>query len=100
MVLAGDVERSKIFMRQIADAVGFEARCVLVVPIVIRGRTFAAVELLNRIGVPFFDKRDMETAMILAKVTASVFEARLLLAHALRAADGAEVEATEKDLAA
>lgn len=100
MVLSGDVERSRIFMRQIADAVGFQARCVLVVPIVIRGRSFAAVELLNRVGVGQFDKRDVETALLLAKVAAAILESRLILAYALGASQAGEVDAPVKDQAA
>jgi GAF domain-containing protein len=100
MVLSGDVERSRIFIRQIADAVGFQARCILVVPIVVRGRSFAAVELLNRVGVGQFDKRDVETAMMLSKVAAAILEARLILAYALGAGAGEETGTFGDDQAA
>lgn len=100
MVLSGDVERSRIFMRQIADAVGFQARSVLVVPIVVRGRSFAAVELFNRVGVSQFDKRDVETATTLAKVAAAILEARLILAYALGAKAGEVAGSDGEDQAA
>lgn len=88
MILSGDVGRSKIYFKQIADAVGFETRSVLVVPIVIRGRVFGVVELLNRIGSPGFDRRDLETAMLLSRVSAAILEGRLVLAHALGSQQG------------
>lgn len=82
MILSGDVDRSKIYLKQIADAVGFETRSVLVLPVMIRGKVFAVVELLNRVGTPGFDRRDLETAVLLARVSSSVLEGRLILAHA------------------
>jgi GAF domain-containing protein len=83
MLLSGDVGRSRIYIKQIADAVGFDTRSVLVVPILIRGRVFSVIELLNRIGSPGFDRRDLETAMILARVSSAVLEGRLVLAYAM-----------------
>ena len=48
--MVSDVAENKMHLKAIQDAVGFEARNLVAVPIVIRGRIFGVLELLNRIG--------------------------------------------------
>ena len=93
MTLSGDIAQSRVFLSKIADAVGFDAHSVLVVPVIIRGKIFGVVELLNRLGKDSFDKNDVETAEVIARVMASTFEVRLMLAYAL----GAQGQSVTKD---
>jgi GAF domain-containing protein len=83
MTLSGDIDQSKVFLNKLADAVGFEARNVLVVPVIVRGKVFGVTELLNRFGKELFDKADIETAELISRVFAATLEVRMMLAHAL-----------------
>ena len=98
MTLSGDIDQSRIFLNRIADAVGFEAHNVLVVPVLVRGKVFGVIELLNRFGKELFDKADVETAELIARVFASTLEVRMMLAHAMQQQPQSQ-DSTEKQAA-
>jgi len=86
MALSGDIDQSRIFLNKVADAVGFEAHNLLVVPVMIRGKVFGVIELLNRLGKELFDKADVETAEHISRVFSATLEVRMMLANALQRA--------------
>jgi signal transduction protein with GAF and PtsI domain len=85
---AGDNE---IHFRAIQDAVGFETHNLVAVPIIIRGRIFGVLELLNRVGTEGYSAMDVELLLSICDASAKVIESRLMLANAL--ARGARREA-------
>ncbi len=64
----------------IADAVGFQVRNLVALPIVVRGQVFAVVELLNRIGEGNYSDSDVELLSSLCDVIARAVEVRLMIA--------------------
>ena len=78
------VEENKIHLRAIQNAVGFETRNMLAAPILIRGKVFAVVEILNRVGEPDYSPADIEMITYFCNAAAKVIEARLTLNWALK----------------
>jgi GAF domain-containing protein len=67
-------------LKSIEKAVGFETRNLIAVPIVIRGRTFGVVELLNRIGETNYSAADADLLAYLCQMAAKAIELRLMIA--------------------
>ena len=59
-LVVSNVAENKMHLKAIQDAIGFEARNLVAVPILIRGRIFGVLELLNRIGEPDYTSADVE----------------------------------------
>lgn len=86
-LVVSNVGENAMHLRSIQDAVGFEARNLVAVPILIRGQVYGVLELLNRVGEDGFDK-DIELLTYLCDAAARTIEIRLMLAWALKAARG------------
>ncbi len=82
------MEENDVYLKSIEDAVGFKARNVLAVPVVIRGKTFGVIELLNRVGAENYSPEDMDLCTYLSLQSAKAIEARLILAWALQNSAG------------
>lgn len=67
-------------LKDITKAVGFEARNMVALPIVIRGRVFAVVELLNRVGEECYTPADQELLKYICEKAARAIEIRLMIA--------------------
>lgn len=80
---------NELHIKAIQDAVGFEARNLVAVPIVIRGRVYGVLELLNRIGEPCFGAADVELLTYACDMASKIIEARLMIAWATRRGEAA-----------
>jgi GAF domain-containing protein len=74
---------NELHLKSIDDVVGFKTRNVAAVPIVIRGKLFGVLELLNRIGEGGFSKEDVELLVYCAEKAAKSIEIRLMFAWAM-----------------
>ncbi|MBU6374799.1 MAG: GAF domain-containing protein [Bdellovibrionales bacterium] len=78
-VIIQDTNHDPRYLRSVSVSVGFESRNLVAIPIVVRGRVFAVLELFNRVGKPCFDEQDLELMTHLAHYAARVIEVRLML---------------------
>ncbi len=85
-VVVNQLANDSRHLRSISETVGFPVRNLLAVPVVIRGRTFAVLELLNRTGSEHFGADDVALIESLAFQVARVIEVRLMMSWALRQA--------------
>lgn len=74
-----NIDDSRVYLRSISDAVGFETKNMIAVPVVIRGVTFGCLELLNRLGETQYTEADKEVLSAICEFGAKVIENRLLL---------------------
>lgn len=98
MVLA-NVDDSKVYLRSISDAVGFETRNLMAYPVIIRGVTFGAIELLNRLGEPNYTEADREVMTTIADYAAKVIENRLMMASLAKEIAELKVGTTGREVA-
>jgi GAF domain-containing protein len=70
-------------LKSIDDVVGFTTRNIAAVPVVIRGKLFGVIELLNRIGDGGFSKEDLDLLAYCAEKSAKTIEIRLMFASAM-----------------
>lgn len=96
-VTVDNVEENRMHLKAIQDAVGFQTRNIVAVPIIIRGRVFAVLELLNRVGESDYSPSDVEFLIQLCASAASIIEVRLMLGYALQAQ--VKAQAGKKDAA-
>lgn len=61
----------------IGDSVGFEVKNLLSVPIVIRGKTFGVIELLNKLGRHPYSQEDIELISDIANRAGTIIEAKI-----------------------
>ncbi|MGE4232315.1 MAG: GAF domain-containing protein [Bacteriovoracia bacterium] len=100
-LIVSQLDESRVHLKAISDAIGFEAKNLIAFPIVIRGVSFGCVELLNRLGEELYTEEDKEVLAFACEVGAKVIENRLILADLERAANGVDVALIEdEDLAA
>jgi GAF domain-containing protein len=74
-----NVIENKEHLNSIAKAVGFEVRNLVALPVVIRGRVFGVLELLNRIGEVNYSANDVELLTYLCGMAAKAIEVRLMI---------------------
>jgi GAF domain-containing protein len=82
------IDENSIYLHSISASVGFEARNVLAVPVVIRGATFGCIELLNRLGQDRYSAEDKDVLVAIAEQAARVIENRLVNAALSKQAFG------------
>jgi GAF domain-containing protein len=78
-LLVANVKEEQRHLKSIGNAVGFEAKNLLAVPIIVRGKVFGVVELLNRIGETNFTAGDVELLRYACEMAAKTIEIRLML---------------------
>lgn len=83
-LVVNNVEENRIHLKTIQTAVGFETRNLVAVPIIIRGKVFCVLELLNRVGESDYSSADLEMLRYLCEQSARAIEVRLMLGWALR----------------
>jgi GAF domain-containing protein len=66
-------------LKSVGEAAGFEAKNLIAVPILIRGKVYGILELLNRIGNAEYTPKDIEMMNYLCQVASKVIEARLMM---------------------
>jgi GAF domain-containing protein len=82
-LVVSDVNENQVHLRSIQQAVGFEARNLIAVPIFVRGKVYGVLELLNRVGEPTYTAQDVELLTYLCGVASRAIEVRLMLGWAL-----------------
>ena len=83
-LVVANVEENKLHLRQIGDAVGFEARNMVALPLVVRGKVYGVIELLNRVGEETYTEQDVELLVFCSQAAAKAIEVRLMLAYAIQ----------------
>lgn len=79
-IVVANVAENEIHLKAIARAVGFEARNMVAVPIVVRGKVFGVLELLNRFGDPDYSQGDVDFLVYLCEMAGKAVEVRLMFA--------------------
>ncbi len=83
-LVVANVEENRVHLKAIQDAVGFEARNLVAIPIMIRGEVYGVLELLNRVGEENFSSADVELLSSLCEAAAKIIEVRLMIAWAIK----------------
>ncbi len=84
--LAAQAHEDPLHLRTVSDAVEFQTRNLIAVPVFIRGRLFGVVELLNRVSQPTFTQDDLDLLQDLCEsMLAKAIEARLVIGWAAKA---------------
>jgi transcriptional regulator with GAF, ATPase, and Fis domain len=94
-ILVNNVEENEVYLKSIQAAVGFEARNLVALPIVIKGRVYGVLELLNRVGESTFDQADLELLTYLTDHISKVLQVRLMIAWAKRSRKDDASESSE-----
>lgn len=79
MLLVSNANDEQKHLKSIANSVGFEVRNMLALPLVIRGKTFAVIELLNRVGQDGYSEADLQLFQQLGFVLSRALEIRMML---------------------
>jgi len=89
-LLVGNAKENEKHLKAISDAVGYETRNLIAFPIVIRGRIFGVIELINRAGEDSFTDEDFELVNALGHLVGKAIEIRLMMSWASKKSkDGA-----------
>ncbi len=83
-LLVDEINENNIYLKSIEKAVGFQARNVIAVPILIRGKVFGVIELLNRVGEETYTSQDLELLTYASNASAKAIESRLILGWSLQ----------------
>ncbi len=78
-VVLNYAEENAAHLKAIGDAVGFETLNMVAVPLVIRGRVYGVLELLNRVGQPNYSAHDVDILNHLCEMAAKVIELRMMI---------------------
>jgi GAF domain-containing protein len=89
-LVVSNLSENASHLRAIQEVIGFETRNLVAVPIIVRGRVFGVLELLNRVGEDTFTKDDSELLTYVCEMLAKALEVRLMLAWALHHAGRTE----------
>ena len=81
-VVVNNVPENREHLKAIEAAVGFVTRNLVAIPILIRGKAYGVIELLNRIDAQDFTPADIEFLSYLAKMAAKCIEIRLMISWA------------------
>jgi GAF domain-containing protein len=79
-LVVDNVPENKVHLKSIEKAIGFETRNIAAMPLLIRGRIYGVLELLNRIGEANFTPSDVELLAYLCQMASKAIEARLMIA--------------------
>jgi len=87
-LIVNDLEENKIHLKAISKSVGFEARNIVAIPIIIRGKLYGVLELLNRVGEDGFTAGDLELLTYYCDIAAKAIEIRLMIAWSAKNGSG------------
>jgi GAF domain-containing protein len=79
-LVVANVNENRMHLKAIQDAVGFETRNLIALPIVVRGKIYGVLELLNRVGEADYTPADVELLSYACEMAAKAIEARLMIA--------------------
>lgn len=83
-LLVSNVAESQVHLKSIEKAVDFDTRNLVAIPLLVRGRVYGVLELLNRIGEETFSAADVELLNQLSVYMAQAIDTRLTLGWALQ----------------
>lgn len=78
-LVVDNVDENQIHLKTLDSAIGFETRNMVALPILIRGRVYGVLELLNRVGETTFTPADTELLVYLCDTAAKAIEIRMML---------------------
>lgn len=81
-ILIDEVSENKNHLKSLEKSVGFKTSNMLASPILVRGRSFAVLELLNRKKADSFTQDDLEIVEYACDMAAKAVEVRMILAWA------------------
>lgn len=94
-MVISDVGENRVHLKAIQKAVGFDARNMVALPIIVKGRVYGVIELLNRVGADTYTESDVELLQNLLEKVAKAIEIRLMISWARKkresTQDGKEV---------
>lgn len=79
-IVVANVKENEVHLKSIQHAVGFETRDLVAIPIIIRGKVYGVLELLNRVGGQGYTPSDVENLTYLCEMAGRAIEVRLMLA--------------------
>lgn len=79
-LVVSNIKENRIHLKAIERAVGFETRNLVAMPLVVRGKIYGVLELLNRIGEPDYTTQDLDLLTYLAETASRVLEIRMMIA--------------------
>ncbi|MGZ3708628.1 MAG: GAF domain-containing protein, partial [Bdellovibrionota bacterium] len=71
-------------LKAIADALDFPCTSIVALPLVIRGKLYGVLELLNRTGEKTFSAQDVEMLTYLCQMASKAIEIRLMIGWAAK----------------
>ncbi len=80
-LVVNDPTSDERFYQDVGDAVGFETRNLLAVPLTVKDRPIGVVEVINKRGGATFDDRDVELAAAVASLAAVALDNATLYAR-------------------
>ncbi len=80
--VVSDAKENKIHLKSISTAVGFDVRNLVAAPVIIRGRVFGVLELINRVGERDYTPQDVELLGYITAHAAKVIETRMMISWA------------------
>ncbi len=83
-LVVDNAQEHELHLKSIGDTVGFVPRNIVAIPILIRGKVYGVLELLNRLGDSGFTSADLQLLNTLCDVAARVIEVRLMIAWAMQ----------------
>lgn len=83
-LVVSDLKENRMHLKAIDKAVGFETRNLIALPIIVRGRIFGVLELLNRVGDETYTQSDIELLTYLCGASARAIEIRMMINWASR----------------
>ncbi|MCM2277598.1 MAG: GAF domain-containing protein [Oligoflexia bacterium] len=81
-LVVADVKENRMHLKAIEKAVGFETRNLVALPVIVRGRIFGVLEVLNRVGEDDYTPADIELLTYLTEAAARAIEIRLMITWA------------------
>lgn len=79
-----DVSENKQHLKSIDKFVGFKTKSLVAIPMLIQGKTFGVLELLNRVGEDTFSQSDVEVISFINDHFSKIIETRLMISWSLK----------------
>lgn len=89
-LVVNNAEENRVCLKSAQDMVGFEVRNFVALPLIVRGRVFGVLELLNRVGEDNYTESDLELLSHLSGSVSRAIEIRLMVGWAMNVDKGAQ----------
>ncbi len=78
-LIVDDLHQNAVHLKSLSDALGFEARNLIAIPLLIRGRLYGVLEMLNRVGEATFTPADRDLLIAISQSASKAIEIRMML---------------------